>query len=211
MKNYLKIFLSGFLSGLLISIGCLTYLSLKDISLVLASLFFAFGLFTIINLKLHLFTGKVGYVLANKKSFLLELLVMLLANSIGAITCASLFSVLKDSRFDYLIASAINVSTVKLNSSWVSILILSFFCGIMIFLAVDVSLNNYHVLIKVITTFLAVSIFIICGFEHCIANMFYFSLAHAWSSKTLFYIFLMIIGNSLGSITIYLILNYLKK
>ena len=46
--------------------------------------------------------------------------------------------------------------------------------------------------------FLCVSIFILCGFEHCIANMFYFSAAGVWSVKTLLTVLLMTLGNSLG-------------
>ena len=46
--------------------------------------------------------------------------------------------------------------------------------------------------------FLCVAIFILCGFEHCIANMYYFSAAGVWSVKTFGYILLMTLGNALG-------------
>ena len=47
-----------------------------------------------------------------------------------------------------------------------------------------------------------VSVFILCGFEHCIANMFYFSLAGVWSAKTFGYLLVMTLGNSLGGMLI---------
>jgi formate/nitrite transporter FocA (FNT family) len=46
--------------------------------------------------------------------------------------------------------------------------------------------------------FLCVAIFILCGFEHCIANMYYFSVAGAWSRDVFLLVLLMTLGNSLG-------------
>ena len=39
--------------------------------------------------------------------------------------------------------------------------------------------------------FLCVSVFILAGFEHCVANMFYFTLAGVWSGRTFIYLFIM--------------------
>lgn len=44
-----------------------------------------------------------------------------------------------------------------------------------------------------------VMIFILSGFEHSVANMFYFSLAGMWNGKSIFYLFLMILGNGIGA------------
>ena len=53
---------------------------------------------------------------------------------------------------------------------------------------------------KYIGIFLCVMVFILCGFEHSIANMFYFSAGSLWSFKTLLYVLVMVAGNSVGSI-----------
>ena len=45
-------------------------------------------------------------------------------------------------------------------------------------------------------------VFILCGFEHCVANMYYFSIAGAWSMKTLGYVLVMTLGNSVGGVLI---------
>ncbi len=58
---------------------------------------------------------------------------------------------------------------------------------------------------RYIAVFMAVSVFILCGFEHCIANMFYFSLAGSWSLKMLGYLLLMTAGNALGGMLIPLV------
>jgi formate/nitrite transporter FocA (FNT family) len=49
-----------------------------------------------------------------------------------------------------------------------------------------------------IMVFLCVMVFILSGFEHCIANMYYFSVAGVWSTDTLLLILLMTLGNSIG-------------
>ena len=46
--------------------------------------------------------------------------------------------------------------------------------------------------------FLCVMVFILSGFEHCIANMYYFSVAGVWSKDTFLLILLMTLGNSIG-------------
>ncbi len=49
-------------------------------------------------------------------------------------------------------------------------------------------------------SFLGVMVFILCGFEHCVANMYYFSVAGMWSGKTLLYLLVMTLGNAVGGV-----------
>ena len=51
-----------------------------------------------------------------------------------------------------------------------------------------------------ISLYLGVVVFIICGFEHCVANMFYFTLAGVWSIETIKYLLVMTLGNAVGGI-----------
>ncbi len=210
MKRYLSIFLSSIFSGILISIGGMVYLSSKNYSPILASFLFAFGLFTIITLNLHLYTGKIGYLFENKKQYLLDLVICLFGNALASISTGYLLYGIshKDERFLTMIHNANSLCQIKSSSSWLSILVLSFFCGVMIFLAVELSKRDLHAIFKVIAIFLSVAIFILCGFEHCIANMFYYSLANMWDLKSIGYILLTIIGNSLGSLFLYALLYF---
>ena len=50
--------------------------------------------------------------------------------------------------------------------------------------------------------FMGVAAFILCGFEHCIADMFYFSIAKMWSREAFLCILVITLGNSLGGIFI---------
>ena len=45
---------------------------------------------------------------------------------------------------------------------------------------------------------LCVAVFILSGFEHCIANMYYFSVAGEWNITSFGAILVMTLGNSLG-------------
>ena len=64
---------------------------------------------------------------------------------------------------------------------------------------------------KYIGIFLCVMTFILCGFEHCVANMVYFTIASSWSTNTLLYLAIMILGNSFGSILIAFFYNLYYK
>jgi formate/nitrite transporter FocA (FNT family) len=65
-------------------------------------------------------------------------------------------------------------------------------------------LNDFS---RFIIVYLGVVVFILCGFEHCIANMYYISLAKAWSFKSAISMLFMIFGNSFGAIIMSLFNN----
>ena len=66
-------------------------------------------------------------------------------------------------------------------------------CGILIQLAVDLKKKDP------ISTILCIMTFILCGFEHCVANVFYFVCgANHWLAMP--YLILYILGNSLGGV-----------
>jgi formate/nitrite transporter FocA (FNT family) len=83
-----------------------------------------------------------------------------------------------------------------------SILILAFFCGMLMFIAADGFKSIENPIGKIAAIFLPVVVFILSGFEHCVANMFYFSLARAWNLHNFLYLLLMTLGNALGGIFI---------
>jgi formate/nitrite transporter FocA (FNT family) len=82
------------------------------------------------------------------------------------------------------------------------VFLLSVFCGILMFIAVDGFKNNPHETGKYLGIFLGVTVFILCGFEHCVANMYYFSVADLWSARTLGYLLVMSLGNACGGVLI---------
>ena len=207
MKKIVNNLLLSFVAGVLIAIGGTVFLSCG--SKYLGALLFSVGLFFIVEGKYKLYTGAIGYLLDNKKEDNFQLFTILIGNFLGTFLVANILKVTRLASA-LLIKSEELVST-KLNDSWYSILFLSFMCGILIYLGVDnfkKSLNNFS---KVLGIIFCVVVFIISGFEHCVANMFYFCVASVWSFKAILYILIMIIGNSLGGLLIPSIIKISKK
>lgn len=198
MKKYLSIFISSILSGFFITLGVCVYLTLVSTSKILGSLFFGLGLFAIIHLNLYLYTGKVGAVLDNKPKYILDLCVCLIGNILGVLFLASILKLTRGA--DMLQAEALKIVEIKQKDSWYSIFILSMLCGVMIYLAVVGHRVCPYGIGKVLFCFLAVSIFILCGFEHCVANTAYYTLAGVFDLKALSNFILMILGNAAGAI-----------
>lgn len=197
MKNSLKILLRAILSGIMISIGGTVYLMLDRTPL--GAFLFGIGLFMVVVNGYNLYTGKIGYIIDNKLSYVWELFLTLVGNLIGTISCGYLLYLTRIG--ETLRSRAEIIVNVKLNDSLLSIFILSIFCGMLMFLAVDLykkirGTGRYY------AVFLCVTVFIICGFEHCVANMYYFSAANIWNWNTLLYLYVMIFGNSVGGVLI---------
>ncbi len=200
MRKHLHILISSILAGFCIVIGVLVYLSLLLMNQkIIGSVFFGLGLFGIIHFNLHLYTGKVGAVLDNKPNYFLELLTCLIGNFIGVILLSLLAKATRIVTPE-MIELAKGLVLTKQNDNPLSIFVLAIFCGFMIYIACRGHKDCTYSLGKVIFVFLAVAIFILAGFEHCIANAAYYTIAGVFSWKCLWYFILMIVGNGVGAI-----------
>ncbi len=206
LVEYFNHLVKGVYAGVMIGIAGCVYLSVENH--IVGSLLFALGLLTICMYGMNLYTGKVGYVLINKPKYLIELLLTLVGNFIGTFIVGKLMLV---TRFKSIGEVAKKVANIKLNDNLISIFILSFFCGILMYIAVNNHKKISGEIGKYIGIFLCIMVFILCGFEHSIANMFYFSAASLWSFKTLLYVLVMVLGNSAGSIFFAIFYNRFYK
>lgn len=191
-----KTFWESILAGICIGIGGTVFLSVEN--KVIGSFLFAIGLFVICTRGFALFTGKVGYIPENKPSYIPFVLLIWLGNLVGTFLTAFLVSV---TRISGVSERAISLVEAKLADTPVSILILSVFCGLLMYIGVD----GYKTVAdagKYIAVFMAVAVFILCGFEHCVANMFYFALSGMFSAKMFGYLLLMTFGNAVGGMLI---------
>ena len=193
MGNGLKTFLYGVAAGICIAIGGTVFLSVEN--KVIGALFFTVGLFTICTFGLNLFTGKVCYLFENDRRYALQLIPIWLGNLAGTWLTAML---LQQTRIAGISARAAEMCESKLNDSLLSIFILSVFCNFLIFIAVDGFRNNPHEVGKYLALFFGVMVFILCGFEHCVANMFYISMAGAWSGRALLFLLVNTAGHAAG-------------
>ncbi|MCI8455004.1 MAG: formate/nitrite transporter family protein [Lachnospiraceae bacterium] len=185
MNQIRTVLIKGIYAGFLIGIGGIVYLSLEN--KIVGALLFSFGLLTIVNQGYFLYTGKIGF--AKTAEDWTSIPSIILGNFLGTALSAIL------ARAAHLKITAEPVCQAKLSNTPSNIFLLSILCGILMYLAIDnFSKSKNHLFIIA-----PVMIFILSGFEHSIANMFYFSLAGMWTPKSLLYLLLMLLGNGLGA------------
>jgi len=205
--KYGKVFVGALLAGVCIAIGGTVFLSLDHRAL--GALLFTVGLFTICTQGLSLFTGKVCYVFDGDRAYALSLPVIWLGNLAGTWLVAALEGLTRVG--PALAEKARSVSETKLGDSPASVFLLAVLCNILIYIAVEGFKNNPHEVGKYLALVFGVVVFILCGFEHCVANMYYFSMAGVWSGKAFGYVLLMTLGNAVGGVIFPLARKYLSK
>ena len=205
VKESISILLKGIYAGIMIGIGGTIYLSVSN--QIVGAILFAIGLLTICVYKMNLYTGMIGYILENKLGYLKTLIFTLLGNLLGTIITALL---ILNTRIANISIRAREMAIIKISDNYLSIFILSVFCGILMYIAVNNFKKGEDSIIKYLSIFICVVVFILCGFEHCIANMYYISLAKAWSFKSAISMLFMIFGNSFGAIIMSLFNNKIK-
>ena len=208
-KTLVLNFLKGILAGLAIGLGgflfiLMTFLIQGELGKVLGSLLFAVGLFLVCTFSLSLFTGKAGLIFEQKQetSFYLSLPVMLIGNAVGAIGFGYIcFAIFKDME---IMQRAIAVSELRtgLNSfnDYLGCIIKGLLCGLCVYLAVKSFAKNRLKPVGIILLATFVFLFVYGGFEHCIANMYYFSFANSWGLNAFLDLIIVIIMNVLGTI-----------
>lgn len=202
MKMF-KTLVSGVLAGMSIGFGGLVFLSVDN--RVIGSLLFSIGLFVVCTMKFDLFTGKVCYVFANNKEYALRLPVIWLGNLIGTGITAGLAWLTRASAA--LSEKAAGMCAVKTGDGLLSLFALGMLCNFFIYIAVEGYNNNPHELGKYMSLVLGVMVFILCGTEHCVADMFYFWMAGVWSGRAVLAVAVITLGNACGGV----LLPLLKK
>ena len=205
--KYFKTYLSGILGGACIAFGGVAFLALE--SNVLGALFFTVGLFTICTLGLNLFTGKVCYVFQRDRAYALNLPLIWLGNLTGTMAVGLLVQATRLSA--NLVARAQSVCQAKLTDGWLSLFLLGVLCNIFIYIAVEGFNQNPHQIGKYLSLFFGVMVFILCGYEHCVADMFYFTVAGVWSMDTLLRLLVITLGNAVGGVIFPLVRAWLAK
>ena len=186
----LRDFLLAVASGICIGIGGTVFLSCDN--KVVGSVLFAVGLYIICVQGLNLFTGKIGYLVGSEvKTYLPFLGIVWLGNLVGTFLSGVLVSL---TRIAGIADKAASLCETKNSDSMLSLFILAIGCGILMYAAVD----SYKKCQNPIILIFCVAVFILCGFEHCIADMFYYSVAGMWSLDALVRIIVITLGNSVG-------------
>lgn len=203
--DYIKVFVYAILAGVCISMGGIAYLSCENV--VVGALFFCVGLFIILNFNFNLFTGKVCYVFNNDWRYSIKVVIILLGNFVGANLLALC---LKLTRLLTLQERCSQIVANKLSDGLLSLFVLGIFCNILIYVAVE-GFKSENVLTKYLSLFFGVATFVICGFEHSVADMFYFAFAGEYSGQMFLALLVVILGNCVGGVFIELIKKLFEK
>ena len=211
--KYLKVLLFGIFAGLAIGLGSLAFTLVSAYlpsigGKIFASMLFSIGLILVCVLGLQLYTGKIGVVFDNKEKLVenaINLPIMLVGNAIGAfalgILCHFIFC-----NVDVINTKIIAIANTKIDPTLVdshnSIFLEGIFCGALVYIAVYLYKNLQNWAMKIIGVIVAVTLFVYCGFQHCIANMFYFGMAFNWNIDMLWNLLLVILTNSIGALLV---------
>lgn len=155
------------------------------------SILFSFGLLTVVGYKLKLYTGTAGFI---NKGELGMLAMILLGNIIGCF-CSSLFARITPMDVQ---GAAQNVLELRLRVGALRCGLLGIGCGFMMTTAVRFAREKHY-----LPLLLAVPLFIVCGFTHCIADAFYyccvpFSFLKAHALEVLGVYVCIVLGNLIG-------------
>ena len=194
LPNLPSLLAGAVLAGISIGLGGLAFLSAEQ--KVIGAFLFTIGLFTVCTLGLNLYTGKVCYLPDNGIGYALGLPVIWLGNLAGTGLTALAAGLTRNGAA--LSEKAAALCTVKTSDSLASLFFLGLLCNIFIYIAVEGYKNIPHEPGKYLALIFGVMVFILCGTEHCIADMFYFWMAKAWNPRSVLCILVITLGNSLG-------------
>ena len=181
--------LKGISAGLMIAIGGCVFLACEN--RYVGAVLFSVALLSICYKGYYLFTGKVGFLPEKHgKEEISIVLFALLGNAIATV----LFGWLVSCAIPNLQPTALTICQAKLGQSLVQGFVRAVLCGVLMYMAVSIYRDNKSVW----GIFFCVPVFILSGFEHSIADMFYFAVSGIVSLKAFGYIWLIIFGNAVG-------------
>lgn len=129
---------------------------------LVGAVLFSFGLLTVLGYKLRLYTGTAGFI---KKAEVGMLFMILLGNITGCL-CMALLARLSPMDIQ---TSAQNILTLRLSTGPLRCGLLAIGCGFIMTTAVQFAREKQY-----LPLLFGVPLFIVCGFPHCVADVFYY-------------------------------------
>lgn len=189
----LKTFRESLCAGILITIGGTAFLSCENKTV--GAVLFSVALLCICYKSYYLFTGKIGYIVEqHTKQDFLNLDIGLFGN----LAATFLLGMLLRTVLPNIGEKAVEMCSAKLAQFPLYTFIRGFFCGILMYLAVSI----YKEKNSVLGILFCVPVFILCGFEHSIADMFYLGASGIFSVKIILFTALVVAGNTFGAIVL---------
>lgn len=173
-----KLILLGMLAGAFIALaGVGATFGNVYVGKIAGACIFPAGLAMVVVAGSELFTGNSLMIVAlfSKKISLSQLLknwgFVFLGNLIGSLIITSL--VVFSGVFEPIAETVTNTAVAKVNLGFVEALFRGILCNFLVCIAVWMSFGAKTITGKIVAVFFPVMLFVLCGFEHSIANMFY--------------------------------------
>ena len=183
----------GVLAGVMVSIGGCVFLACENKAVGAA--LFTVALLSICYFGFSLYTGAVGFLVRKHAGpDLTGAYSGLLGNLIGTLLMGLLVAYALPALHD----AAVTACEKRLEQAALQTLIRGFLCGILMYAAVWI----YRKKKSIAGIVFCIPVFILSGFEHSIADMFYFALAGMYTGRAALFVLLVVLGNSLGGMFI---------
>ena len=179
-----QLVLLGILAGIYISLGGLGYLVASGAGegKLLASVVFCSGLIMVVIAGAELFTGNIIMVVGTMSGLYspLKLLknwsLVYTANFVASLAMVylvwngGLLGI--EGELNHVGEVAVKVAHTKMSRTFTEYLIRGFFCNLLVIMAYIMATLAKDVISKILCIIFPVALFVLCGFEHCVANMF---------------------------------------
>lgn len=224
-KSNLTLLLQGILAGLYIAIGAVGSIKVSasfpvpGLGDFLGAVVFPVGIIAIIVMQAELYTSNcmiMASVYAGQsklKQIVKILSLILFANLLGAVIASGLTvtsGLFNETAVNLLTDKAISKTTMPVGQLFAS----AVFCNIIVCTGVCLAYGAKDEIVKIITLWLAITVFVLSGTEHVVANMYYLFAAlfygGAVSAKGIIYNLLVSgVGNFIGGGVVVASINYL--
>lgn len=186
--GFIQSFMLSIMAGAFISMGAMFFLLIvSDSALPFAAqrliggCLFSLGLLLVVVCGAELFTGNTMIVMsaASRKitwlAVLKNWLVVFFGNFVGALIMVGLVYL---SNFQSMNGGAVGTAIVsvaagKMTPDWLTLFAKGIMCNFLVCLAVWIAYGSKTVADKMLGILLPIAAFVACGFEHCVANMFF--------------------------------------
>lgn len=178
-------------AGVMIAIGGSVFLACD--SKYAGAILFSVALLCICYLGYYLYTGKIGYLAddCSKKN-----ISMLVTGLLVNLAVTFLLGMLIRYAVPASGARAAEICGAKLEQSFLTTFVRSIFCGVLMYTAVQIFREKKSPL----GILFCIPVFILSGFEHSVADMFYFGASGIFTAKILCFELAAVLGNSAGSL-----------
>jgi len=188
-KKYYILLVQGILGGMYIALGAIGYLKLvastvdPGLGAFLGALVFPMGIIAIMLMQAELFTSDSLVMVAVYSGrtkihrIIFILVLILITNMIGGIFTALLTQasgIFSDQAMNLVIDKAVH----KINMPMGQLFFSGVLCNILVSTGVCLAYSCRDEIAKVVVLWLAITVFVLSGTEHVVANMYYLFLAY---------------------------------